>query len=152
MLRESLDLPAKRDADAQAMADCCEDALIQQRAGEGGFGFYTSVLVFMHRDAKTLKQTVDAVRAHCQQMGLVLRCESMNGVEAYLGSLPGHGDYNLRKVLVDTHFVSHALPTSGVYQGESQAPCPMAGYDKGPPLALCATQGGKTVLFKFACQ
>lgn len=44
-------------------------------------------------------------------------------------------------MLVDTRFVSHALPMSQVYQGEINAPCP---YYKNAPALLCtATKGNK---------
>ena len=59
---------------------------------------------------------------------------------AFLGSLPGHGVENVRRPLINTLNLSDLLPTSTIWTGLANAPCPMY-----PPLAPalmhCVTHG-----------
>lgn len=136
VIRESFQLPAKVDRDAQAMAEMIEQAQAQSSSGALGYGFYNSTLVLMHEDKEYLDTLSEHIIHHIQQMNFRVRRETVNATESFLGSLPCHGDYNLRKMMVDTRFVSHALPMSGIYQGESQCPCP---YYPKPSRALMWT-------------
>ena len=74
------------------------------------------------------------------RMGFAARVETINTMEAYLGSLPGHGVENVRRPLINTMNLSDLLPTSTIWTGMNQAPCPMY-----PPLApalmQCVTHG-----------
>lgn len=149
VIRESMGMPPKRDQDAQNTADLLKAAQIENSAGDLGYGFYNSVIVLMHEDHHFLTKISDEIIARIQQMDFRVRDESVNATEAYLGSLPGHGDYNLRKMMVDTHFVSHALPTNSVYQGEEKAPCPLQGYQNQPPLLFTATKGSRPFMLNL---
>ena len=64
-------------------------------------------------------------------------------MDAYLGSLPGHGVENVRRPLINTMNLADLLPTSTIWTGRVDAPCPMY-----PPLAPalmhCVTQGSTT--------
>ncbi len=61
-------------------------------------------------------------------------------MDAYLGSLPGHGVENVRRPLINTMNLADLLPTSSIWTGSASAPCPMY-----PPLAPalmhCVTVG-----------
>lgn len=74
------------------------------------------------------------------RMGFAARVETINTMEAYLGSLPGHGVENVRRPLINTMNLADLLPTSTIWTGLNQAPCPMY-----PPLApalmQCVTHG-----------
>ena len=52
-------------------------------------------------------------------------------MDAFLGSLPGHGVENVRRPLINTMNLADLLPTSTIWTGLANAPCPMY-----PP--LCA--------------
>jgi len=64
-------------------------------------------------------------------------------MDAYLGSLPGHGVENVRRPLLNTMNLADLVPTSTIWTGRVDAPCPMY-----PPLAPalmhCVTQGSTT--------
>ncbi len=149
VIRESMGLSAKRDQDAQHTADRLKIAQIENSAGRLGYGFYNSVIVLMHDDVAFLNKAAEAIITRIQQLDFRVRDESVNATEAYLGSIPSHGDYNLRKMMVDTEFVSQALPTSSVYQGEREAPCPLTGYLHQPPLLFTATKGSRPFLLNL---
>jgi type IV secretion system protein VirB4 len=73
-------------------------------------------------------------------VGFAARVETINTMDAYLGSLPGHGVENVRRPLINTMNLADLLPTSTIWTGLNQAPCPMY-----PPLAPalmhCVTHG-----------
>ena len=57
-----------------------------------------------------------------------------------LGSLPGHGVENVRRPLINTMNLADLMPTSTIWTGIDQAPCPM--YPPlSPPLMHCVTHG-----------
>lgn len=149
VIREAMGLPAKPDQAAQTMADSVGDANRQLDSGETRFGFFNTELVIAHSSQKVLSQVCQDIKNTLQQQQLGVRIESINAIEAYLGSLPGHGDYNLRKRFVDTTVVSHCLPTTAVYQGEATAPSNMPGYEQAPPLLMTKTQGSQA--YQFNC-
>jgi hypothetical protein len=68
------------------------------------------------------------------------RIETINTLEAYLGSLPGHGVENVRRPLINTMNLADLLPTSTIWTGSASAPCPM--YPPlSPALMHCVTHG-----------
>lgn len=143
VLRESLGLPVKLERDAQMTADTIDDALVENRGGQRGFGFLSSNIVLMHKDKDILQKMSDYLKQTIQQLHFKVRQEKLNATEAYLGSLPSHGDYNVRKILVDTQYLSHALPLSVRYQGETTSPCPLAGYHHSSSLMVVQTRGNR---------
>ena len=76
-----------------------------------------------------------------QQLDFQVRRETVNATEAYLGSLPGHGDYNLRKMPLDSALLSCLLPINTSYLGKPQSPCRLSGYRDQPSLLLTTTRG-----------
>ncbi|WP_455737795.1 TraG/VirB4 family ATPase [Achromobacter insolitus] len=61
-------------------------------------------------------------------------------LDAYLGSLPGHGVENVRRPLINTMNLADLLPTSSIWTGSATAPCPM--YPPlSPALMHCVTVG-----------
>ena len=66
--------------------------------------------------------------------------ETINTLDAYLGSLPGHGVENVRRPLINTMNLADLLPTSSIWTGSATAPCPM--YPPlSPALMHCVTVG-----------
>ena len=75
-------------------------------------------------------------------MGFDPRNETINAVEAWLGSLPGHGWYDVRRPLrFCTQNLADILPLTSIWAGLATNPCPY--YAKNTP-ALCygATRHG----------
>jgi len=149
VLRESLGMTPKRDEEAQATADQLKAAQFDTISGQTGYGFYNSNLILIHKDPNFLRQANEDIIKHIQQLDFRVRDETVNATEAYLGSIPCHGDYNLRKMLQDTHFVSHAFPTSSVYQGDIKAPCQKTGYKDQAPLLFTATRGSRPFILNL---
>lgn len=124
VIKESMNMPVKLDQDAQHTADALSEAQMSSSSGELGYGLYNSSLILMDSDLEQLTLRSQEMLNHIQQLDFRVRVEDINAVECYLGSIPSHGYYHLRKSLVDTAFLSHAVPSSRLYQGEPMAPCP----------------------------
>ena len=106
-----------------------------------GAGYYTSVVVLMHKDRQVLKNEALEVAKNINRLGFNARIETINNVEAYLGSLPTNGVANLRRPLINTLNFSHFIPSSSPWAGENFAPCPF--YPKDSPVLMhCVTSGG----------
>ena len=143
VLRESMGMNAKLDVDAQNTTEQIKVAAVESSAGLLGHGFYNSCVVLMHEDKTLLEDAVKEITQSIQKLDFKVRDENVNAVEAYFGSIPGHGDYNLRKMLVDTQYVAQAFPICGLYQGRNESPCAMKGYDEQPPLLLASSEGSR---------
>ncbi|PIR10235.1 MAG: hypothetical protein COV52_09760 [Gammaproteobacteria bacterium CG11_big_fil_rev_8_21_14_0_20_46_22] len=118
-------------------------AIKENSSGEARYGFMTSVVILMNEDRTTLEAAANQITKTIETLNFKIRDEAFNATEAYLGSIPGHGCYNIRKPLVDSIYVSHAIPTSSVWQGSRTAPCPF--YPKGSPaLIYVRTKGSRT--------
>jgi hypothetical protein len=64
-------------------------------------------------------------------------------MDAYLGSLPGHGVENVRRPLMNTMNLADLLPTSTIWTGQNEAPCPM--YPPSSLSGLSPRAGGISV-------
>ena len=148
VLRESMGMPAKLNQAAQRTVEELEIAQTENSYGETGYGFFNLTVILMHEDLDHLCAVTQEMVNRIQRLDFHVREELLNATEAYLGSLPSHGDYNLRKLFMNTHFVSHALPTSRLYQGESNCPCKLYGKNL-PPLMMVSTTGHRPFLFNL---
>ena len=77
-----------------------------------------------------------------QHHGFGARVEEVNALEAYLGSLPGHGHQNVRKPLLHTLNLADLMPLTSIWPGLEQHPCPY--YPPGSPSLCYAATAGAT--------
>ncbi|HNH17920.1 VirB4 family type IV secretion/conjugal transfer ATPase, partial [Zoogloea sp.] len=128
------------DQDALSMVADAEAAIAEVNSGLVAQGYYTSVVVLMDEDRSRLEASARQVEKAVNRLGFAARIETINTMDAYLGSLPGHGVENVRRPLINTLNLADLLPTSTIWTGSNAAPCPMY-----PPLAPalmhCVTHG-----------
>ena len=74
-------------------------------------------------------------------MGFDPRIETHNANEAWLGSIPIHGWYDVRKPLVSTRNLADIMPLTSIWPGLATNPCPYYPEDT-PALCYGATTGG----------
>jgi len=126
--------------DAATMVADAEAAIAEVNSGLVAAGYFTSVVVLMDEDRDRLAASALSVEKAINRLGFAARIESINTMDAYLGSLPGHGVENVRRPLINTMNLADLLPTSSIWTGSATAPCPMY-----PPLAPalmhCVTVG-----------
>ena len=80
-------------------------------------GYYTSVVVIMHPDRDFLQSIADKVKVAIEAEAFSARIETINNLEAFMGSLPGHGVENVRRPLINTMNLADLLPTSSIWNG-----------------------------------
>ncbi|HCG9146937.1 TPA: VirB4 family type IV secretion/conjugal transfer ATPase [Vibrio parahaemolyticus] len=128
------------DQDALTMVQDAESAIAEVNSGLVAVGYYTSVVVLMDESRDRLEQSARQVEKSINRLGFAARTETINTLDAYLGSLPGHGVENVRRPLINTMNLADLLPTSTIWTGTAEAPCPM--YPPlSPALMHCVTSG-----------
>jgi len=125
--------------DATAMADDADRALGKASTGEVRFGYYTPLVMLMDEDAERLAGGVRRVLKEIRNRGFAARLETVNAVEAYLGSLPGHGHPNIRRPLLHSRNFVDLIPATAVWPGHEH--CPSPHFPQGSPALLWAATG-----------
>ena len=128
--------------DASLMVGDADDAIAEIESGLVCAGYYTSVVVLMDENRAKLENNVQIIKKAINAAGFSARVETINTVDAYLGSLPGHGVENIRRPLINSLNLSHLIPTSSIWSGSETAPCPF--YPKGSPALLHTVTSGST--------
>lgn len=126
--------------DALTMTEDADQAIADADSQLVRFGYYTSVVVLMNEDLSTLEDAAKLIIKQLNLQGFHGRVETINAVEAYLGSLPGHGYENVRKPLIHTLNLADLIPTSSIWPGLDHNPCPYYANNS-PPLLYAATTG-----------
>ncbi len=136
------------NTDALNMSQQAEAAINDVNSGEVAYGYYTSNLIFMGEDLAELEEIAKEVANKLKAIGFSARVETINAMEAYFGSLPGHSQENIRRPMMNTFNLSHLLPTSSIWAGEKFNPCPFY-PDSSPSLMHCATHGNTPFRLNF---
>ncbi|MDN5502718.1 MAG: VirB4 family type IV secretion/conjugal transfer ATPase [Comamonas sp.] len=128
------------DQDAMSMVQDAADAIAEVNSGLIAQGYYTSVVILMDEDRERLEASARMIEKAIERLGFAARIETINTMDAYLGSIPGHGVENVRRPLLNTMNLADLLPTSTIWTGLADAPCPL--YPPlSPALMHCVTQG-----------
>jgi type IV secretion/conjugal transfer VirB4 family ATPase len=126
--------------DAAAMVSDASSAAMNISGGVVSAGYYTATLLFFDEGRDKVEHYARQAEKAINNIGFTARIETINTMDAWLGSIPGHGVENVRKPLINTMNLADLLPVSSIWQGENKAPCPF--YPKqSPPLARCLTTG-----------
>ena len=130
----------KVNKDAKMMAEDAEQAKFANQMGDVGFGYYSGNIVLLHEDRETLTNQVREIRKILLTQGFGCRVETINALEAWLGSHPGNNYANTRRIILHSLNLADILPLSTVFAGTGKCPCPFYPPDS-PPLLYAATEG-----------
>ncbi len=134
--------PRFANRDALAMAEDADEAMAEAASKEVAYGYYTPVLILMSEDPSELREATREVQRQVRHHGFGARLEEVNAIEAYLGTLPGHGYPNVRRPLISTRNLADLLPVTSVWAGEKTCPSPL--FPEGSPALLWAATSGST--------
>ena len=112
------------NADAVAMTEDSSAARDDVQGGIVGGGYYTSVVILMNENRTLLEAAAQKLQKTIFNLGFAARIETLNTLDAWMGSIPGHGVENVRRPLLNTLNLAHLLPVSSIWTGENAAPCP----------------------------
>lgn len=124
------------DSDASNKATDADEALQELGGDHVAFGYITATVTVTDRDAAAADEKLRAVERVIQGRGFVTIYETLNCIEAWLSSLPGHVYANVRQPLVSTLNLTHLMPVSAVWAGPERN-----AHLDGPPLIFTRTDG-----------
>jgi type IV secretion system protein VirB4 len=148
LIREAMQMGGQTFAnqDAVMMAEDADAAIAEASRMHVRFGHYTSVVLLRGEDRERLELQSRQVERELQHNGFKTRVETINALEAFLGTLPGHGFRNVRRPLLHTLNFADLIPTTSICPGLEQNPCPF--FPPGSPPLLYANTAGATP-FRF---
>ena len=128
------------DQDAAKRSEEMAGAIAENAASEAAFGYFTAAITVMDEDESAADDAARQVLKALQDRGYAARIEDVNAVEAYLGSLPGHGYYNVRRPILSSLSVVHLVPMSSLWPGRAFNPSPYFPKES-PPLLYGRSSG-----------
>ena len=105
------------DPDADNKAADADEALQELGQDDVAFGFLTTTVIVGDADPKLAGDKLLAIERIINGRGFVTIRETLNAVEAWLGSLPGNPYANVRQPIVHSLNLAHMMPVSAVWAG-----------------------------------
>ncbi len=124
------------DSDAANKAADADLALQELGADHAGMAYVTATVTVWDEDPRAANEKLRLVEKIIQGRDFTAIPETVNAVDAWLGSLPGHVYANVRQPPISTLNLAHMIPLSAVWAGE-----PEDAHLGGPPLLFGKTQG-----------
>jgi type IV secretion system protein TrbE len=129
-----------QDSDATRMAHDASSAAAENASGRVRFCVYNVIAVVIEDERETADAVAAALVRALGDAGFGARIETVNAVDAFLGTLPGHGAPNVRRPVVSGAAIADLVPVTSVWPGLAHNPCPYYPPDS-PPLLWAATDG-----------
>ncbi len=124
------------DSDASNKASDADAALQELGSDQVAFGYVTATVTVLDADANSADEKLRQVERAIQGRGFVTIPETLNAVDAWLSSIPGHAYANVRQPIVSTLNLAHMMPVSAVWAGPERN-----AHLGGPPLIVTRTDG-----------
>jgi type IV secretion system protein VirB4 len=132
------------DTDAHNKAMDADAALQELGSDAIGQAFVTATVTVWDDDPRVADEKLRMVEKIIQGRDFTCMAESVNAVEAWLGSLPGHAYANVRQPPVSTLNLAHMIPLSAVWAGPDQDE-----HLGAPPLFFGKTEGATPFRFSL---
>lgn len=132
------------DTDAHNKAIDADAALQELGSDQIGEAFVTATVTVWDRDPHAADEKLRLVEKVIQGRDFTCMVETVNSVEAWLGSLPGHVYANVRQPPISTMNLAHMIPLSAVWAGEARDH-----HLKAPPLFFGKTEGSTPFRFSL---
>ncbi|MDR2779714.1 MAG: hypothetical protein LBB28_01150, partial [Synergistaceae bacterium] len=133
---------AQINLDAANMVADIDEAAIPLDGGDVCYGNHTCVVLIRGPELKEIEERAREVVKAFEFRGFPARIEKRNGMEAFIGSLPGHGYENVRKPMISSLNFSDIMPTTTDWTGEEY--CPSSHFPPKSPALLQAASVGST--------
>jgi type IV secretion/conjugal transfer VirB4 family ATPase len=131
------------DSDAANKALDADLALQELGSDLVGQAYVTAVVTVWDEDRRIADERLRVVEKTIQGRDFTCMRETVNAVEAWLGSLPGHVYANVRQPPISTLNLAHLMPFSAVWAGPERDE-----HFAAPPLFFARTEGSTP--FRFA--
>lgn len=117
-------VPVAEKRFAPTMAGNADEALFDLEAEQLSAGYVTTTIQVWSSDRAEAAERAETVGKELRTRGFTAWVEEINAPEAFLGALPGHGFYNLRRPLVSHRAAADLAPTTSVWTGHPTHPHP----------------------------
>ena len=124
------------DSDAGNKAQDADLALQELGSDLVGQAYVTATLTVWDENPRVADERQRLVEKTVQGRDFTCMRESLNAVEAWLGSLPGHVYANVRQPPISTLNLAHMMPFSAVWAGPERDE-----HFQAPPLFFARTEG-----------
>ena len=131
------------DSDAANKAADADAALQELGTDQVGQAYVTATVTVWDEDLVIAADRLRLVEKTIQGRDFTCMRETVNAIEAWFGSLPGHVYANVRQPCVSTLNLAHMIPLSAVWAGPERD-----GHFDAPPLFYARTEGSTP--FRFA--
>jgi type IV secretion system protein TrbE len=132
------------DSDASNKAADADLALQALGSDIHGQAYVTATVTVWDDDPNIAAEKLRLVEKIIQGRDFTVISEGMNGVEAWLGSLPGHVYANVRAAPISTLNLAHMIPLSAIWAGPEADT-----HFAAPPLFYAKTQGSTPFRFSL---
>lgn len=139
--------PATSNVDEDAMHMTMDAVSAKAEINEGSVaqGYYTSLVILMHEKRDVVEHAaIETKKLIERTIGFTARVETINTMDAFFGSIPGHTAENVRRPFINTLNLADMMPVSSVWTGHATHPCPF--YPSGSPAVLKAITAGHAPL------
>ncbi|GAA4771389.1 conjugal transfer protein TrbE [Stakelama sediminis] len=124
------------DTDASNKAADADMALQELGADVAGMAYVTATITVWDADPRIADEKLRLVEKVIQGRDFTPMTETVNAVDAWLGSLPGHAYANVRQPPISTLNLAHMIPLSAVWAGPERDE-----HFGAPPLLYGKTEG-----------
>ena len=104
---------------ALAMEEDVNGAQRDVMADQFGLGFYTSNIMVWDHNHKRSMEKLSMIQGIIRGSGFIAKEETFNSFDAFLSMMPGNVYANVRRKLVSSGNLSHVIPLSAVWVGQS---------------------------------
>lgn len=130
------------DSDAANKAADADEALQELGADVAGAAYVTATITVWDEDPRAAEAKLKAAEKIVQGRDFTCIPETLNALDAWFGSLPGHLYANVRQPPITTLNLAHMLPVSAVWAGPARND-----HLDGPPLFHAETEGSTPFRF-----
>ncbi len=131
----------KMDVDALQMHQQTIDALTMNSNQSTRFGYWTSSIVCVHENENILDEASKSLTRYLEQSGFTCIQEDMNAFDAWLGTIPGHGSCQARRLFVNSLNLAHCVPLYTRWTGSISSDSASLLPPRSPPVFYAETLG-----------
>jgi len=132
------------DTDASNKAADADMALQELGADMAGMAYVTATITVWDADPRIADEKLRLAEKVIQGRDFTAMIETVNAVDAWLGSLPGHAYANVRQPPVSTLNLAHMIPLSALWAGPERDE-----HFGAPPLLYGKTEGSTPFRFSL---
>ena len=137
------------DTDAANKAADADMALQELGADVAGMAYVTATITVWDADPRIADEKLRLAEKIIQGRDFTAMPETVNAVDAWLGSIPGHAYANVRQPPVSTLNLAHMIPLSAVWAGPERGGPSSDGHFSAPPLFFGKTEGSTPFRFSL---